>query len=79
VNLAERNQDPEEKVWFTIQDLAKEWGPISEGWIRDHASGRKQPAIRAHKFGKRLMVHRDDKQAFLQKIATLRDDGRAPR
>ncbi|MGI9073344.1 MAG: hypothetical protein ACR2JB_19010 [Bryobacteraceae bacterium] len=44
------NEPRNEKLWYTVKDLAEEWG-ISEGWIRDHAT-RKQPRIKGRKFGK---------------------------
>ena len=58
---------PEEKIWWSVPELAAEWD-VEEGWIRDHAT-RKQPRIRAHKFGKFLRFHRDDIREFLRRIA----------
>ena len=59
----------DEKLWFSVKDLADEWG-ISEGWIRDHAI-RKQPRIKGRKFGKFIKFHRDDIKTFLDEIATV--------
>ena len=63
------NEEP--KVWYTVKELAAEWG-ISEGWVRDHAT-RKQPRIRDRKFGKFIKFHRDDIRTFLDQIATDRN------
>jgi Helix-turn-helix domain len=60
-----------EKLWYTVKDLAAEWG-LSEGCIRDHAT-RKRPRIKGRKFGKFIKFHKNDIQTFLDEIATVKD------
>jgi len=38
------------KRLFDVSDVA-EWLGVSKGWIRDHASGRRQPQLFAIKLG----------------------------
>jgi predicted DNA-binding transcriptional regulator AlpA len=35
-----------------VEEVAK-WLGVSKGWVRDHASGRRQPKLRAIKLGPR--------------------------
>lgn len=41
---------PRPKRLLNVGDVA-EWLGVSEGWVRDHASGRRQPRLHAIKLG----------------------------
>lgn len=60
-----------EKVWYTVKELAAEWG-MKESWIRDHVT-RKKPRIKARKFGRLTRFHRDDIETFLKQIETIKE------
>jgi len=39
---------------------------VSQGWIRDHASGRRRPVLPSVKLGKCLRFRREDVQNFIE-------------
>jgi excisionase family DNA binding protein len=59
----------QEKVWYTPAELAALIG-LKASWVRDHIT-RKQPRIRAHKFGRLHRIHIDDVREFLDQVATI--------
>ena len=58
-----------EKLWYTPAELAELIG-LTPSWVRDHIT-RKEPRIRAHKFGRLHRIHIEDVREFLEQIATM--------
>ncbi len=52
---------------LTVRDVAR-WLNVSQGWVRDHATGRRRPALPAVKLGKSLRFHEDQVRNWLQEL-----------
>lgn len=50
---------------LTVGEVAK-WLAISPAWIRDHASGRRNPKLPRVKLGKSLRFRREDVERFIE-------------
>lgn len=61
---------PEEKM-YSAREVAVRLG-VSERWLRDHAT-RRNPRIRAYKFGPLIRFRWSDVEAFVASLAALND------
>jgi len=52
-------------VLLTVSEVAKML-KMSEGWLRDHASGRRRPVIVSVKLGKSVRFRANDVERFLE-------------
>ena len=58
---------------LTVSEVAR-WLAVSPSWVRDHATGRRRPAMPSIKLGKSL---RFEEKGIAEWIEALRRDGKA--
>ena len=56
------------KQLLTVSQVAK-WFNVSQGWVRDHASGRRQPKLPSKPFGKLRRFDEDELSLWLQALS----------
>lgn len=56
---------------LNVREVA-EWLNVSEGWVRDHASGRRQPLLPSLKLGKVRRFREDEMESFIQGLLEWR-------
>lgn len=62
-----------ETRFLTVAEVAR-WLAVSPSWVRDHATGRRRPALPSIKLGKSL---RFDARTITEWLDALRRNGRA--
>jgi len=60
-----------QKQLLTVAAVA-DWLNISQGWVYDHASGRRQPVLPSVKLGKSLRFREEDVNSWLQALSQKR-------
>jgi predicted DNA-binding transcriptional regulator AlpA len=48
-----------------------DWLQMSEGWVRDHAGGRRRPQLPSVKLGDSLRFREEDVEEFIQKCLRI--------
>lgn len=52
---------------LTVSEVA-EWLNVSSGWVRDHATGRRQPVLPSIKLGKSLRFDESEVSQWLKEL-----------
>jgi excisionase family DNA binding protein len=52
---------------LTVSEVS-EWLNVSSGWVRDHATGRRQPALPSIKLGKSLRFDETQVSQWLKEL-----------
>ena len=59
------------KPLLTVRDVAA-WLNVSQGWVRDHATGRRRPILPSLKLGKALRFREDQVETWIHNLSGSR-------
>lgn len=58
---------------LTVAEVAR-WLNVSQSWVREHATGRRRPALPALKMGKALRFEPQAVERFIRELAEQAQD-----